>query len=79
MTTKVILNMNTKLKSAAMKKARSQGMTLSAVVNIATQAYVNDSLVISAFERDLAQAYEEMRQGKGVPAKEVYRRLGIKK
>jgi antitoxin component of RelBE/YafQ-DinJ toxin-antitoxin module len=56
MNTTVLFNIDKKLKTAAMRKARSQGMTLTAVLNIATQAYVNESLQISAFERDIAQA-----------------------
>ena len=77
MNTKVIFNTNKKLKEAAMKKARSEGLTYSAVLNLATEAYVNDRLHISAFERDLAVARKEVRQGKTVPAEEVYRKLKI--
>ena len=77
MNTKVIFNTNKKLKEAAMKKAREEGLTYSAVLNLATEAYVNDRLHISAFDRDLAAAREEVRQGKTIPAEEVYRKLKI--
>ncbi len=42
MTSKTIFNMNTKLKKVAMKKARSEGWTLSAVLNNAARAYIED-------------------------------------
>ncbi len=78
MNTKIIFNTNKKLKEAAMKKAQKQGLTLSAVLNLATQAYVDDTLTVSLFERDLAIAREQIRQGRGIPAQEVYHRFGIK-
>ena len=78
MNVKVIFNTNKKLKDAAMSKARKEGLTYSAVLNLATEAYVNDRLKITAFQRDLAIAREEMRQGKGIPAEEVYKKLGLK-
>lgn len=78
MNVKVIFNTNKKLKEAAMKKAREEGLTYSAVLNIATQAYVSDELKITALQRDLAIAREQVRQGKTIPAEEVYRKLGLK-
>ena len=78
MTTKVIFNIDTKLKSAAMRKAYSEGITLSALLNIATRSYVNESLEITALRKDLDDASEEIRLGKGISEKEVLRRLKIK-
>lgn len=75
MTIKVIFNTDKKLKDAAMKKARSQGMTLSAFLNFATRAYVNDSIRVDV----LGEAIAQSRAEKGIPAKEAYRMLGIKK
>lgn len=77
MVTKVIFNTNKKLKDAAMKKAKKHGLTLSAVLNMATEAYVSDRLVISAFERDLATARAQVRAGKTIPVEVVFKRLGI--
>ena len=77
MNVKVIFNTNKKLKDAAMRKARAQGMTYSTVLNLATEAYVADRLNIGAFERDLAIAREQVRKGLGVPLREVRRQLGI--
>ena len=74
MNTKLIFNTDSKLKIAAQKKARARGLTLSAMLNLATQAFVDDDIKIDVIARDLAEA----RRGKGIPAAEVYRRLGIK-
>lgn len=78
MTTKVIFNTDKKLKAAAMKKARKEGLTYSAVLNLATEAYVNNRLEITAFDRDLAVARAQMRRGEGIPQEEILRRLGLK-
>ena len=78
MITKVIFNIDTKLKGAAMKKARSEGMSLSAFLNIATSAYVNNSLKIDALALDIERAREDVRQGRTFSQKEVFRRFGLK-
>lgn len=75
MNTKIIFNADKKLKVAAQKKAKKQGLTLSAVLNLATRAYVDDSIEIDIIARDLAQARSE----KNIPAEEVYQMLGIPK
>jgi len=77
MTTKVIFNTNKRLKEAAMKKARKHGLTLSAVLNMATEAYVDDRLMISAFERDLAVARAQARASKGISLEEALKSLGL--
>lgn len=79
MNTKIIFATDKKLKAAVQKKARKQGLTLTAVLNFAARAYLDDSIEIDVIGRDLAAAREQIRQGKGVPAEEVYRRLGIPK
>lgn len=78
MPTTIIFNSDKKLKAAALKKARAQGLTLSAVLNFATRAYVEDQIRIDIIARDLAEARADISAGKGIPAEEVYRRLGIK-
>lgn len=77
MITKVIFNTNKKLKDAAMKKAKKHGLTLSAVLNMATEAYVENRLTISAFERDLAAARADVRAGKTIPLEEALKSLGL--
>lgn len=77
MTTKVIFNIDKKLKESAMKKAKRDGLTLSAVLNIATRKYVDDDLKIALLESELELAREDVRRGRTIPAEEVYRRLGL--
>ena len=47
MNTKVIFNTPKALKIAAQKKAKQQGLTLSAVLNLAMQAYADDRIHVS--------------------------------
>ena len=75
MNTKIIFNTDKKLKEQAQKKARAQGLTLSAMLNLATRAYVDEHMTIDMLARDITEA----RRGTSVPANEVYRRLRIKK
>ena len=77
MTTKVIFNIDKKLKESAMKKAKRDGLTLSAVLNNATRKYVDDQFKIMLFERDLERALEDVREGRTYSAEEVYKRLGL--
>lgn len=74
MTTKIIFNTNKKLKAAAQKKARREGLPLSAVLNRATQAYVDDVFSVDIVARDIARA----RASRSIPAEEIYREFGIK-
>ena len=75
MNTKIIFNTDRKLKVAAQKKAREQGLTLSATLNLAMRAFVDNDIKIDVIARDLAEA----RQGRSIPAADAYRRLGIQK
>ena len=77
MTTKVIFNIDKKLKESAMKKAKRDGLTLSAVLNIATRKYVDDQFKIALFEHEMEEALRDVREGRTVPAEEVYKRLGL--
>ena len=79
MNTKIIFNTDSKLKDAAQKKARARGLTLTAVLNLVTRAFVDDSIHIDVIGEDIARARAEIGAGKGIPAEEVYRRLGIRK
>jgi antitoxin component of RelBE/YafQ-DinJ toxin-antitoxin module len=78
MTTKVIFNIDKKVKERAQKKARQQGLTLSSVLNLAANAYANNRLEVDVLGEIISQARREIREGKGIPATEVYKRLGIK-
>ena len=78
MNTKIIFNTDKKLKVAAQKKAKKQGLTLSAVLNRATRAYVEDSFDIGVISHDIARAREQIRQGKYVSHGQLVKELGIK-
>lgn len=70
--------MDKKLKAAAMKKARGQSMTLSTVLNFAASAYVDNRMKIDVIAQTIERGREDIRQGRLISEKEVYRRLGIK-
>jgi hypothetical protein len=75
MTSKTIFNMNTKLKKAAMKKAREEGWTLSAILNLATQAYVDNRIGLATLDPAITQSLEDFRQGRYVTHEELKRKM----
>lgn len=56
--------MNTKLKKAAMKKAREEGWTLSAMLNQATKAYVNNHLQPIMLDPRILQGLDDIQHGR---------------
>lgn len=78
MTTRVIFNTDKKLKAAAMRKAKRQGLTYSAVLNLATRAYVNNDLKIDLVGEALERGREDVRQGRIYTEEEVRHHLGLK-
>lgn len=76
-TVKVIFNMDKKLKEAAMKKAKKQGITYSAFLNLATWAYVGNKLELDPWDLILERARENVRQGKFYTEEEVRKMLKI--
>ncbi|MDO8408218.1 MAG: hypothetical protein Q7S95_03225 [bacterium] len=77
MTTKMIFNTDKKLKEAAMKKARGQGLTYSAVLNLATRAYVRDEFEVDMLSRELAEARQQVREGKTISQEALFKKLGL--
>lgn len=69
--------MNTKLKKAAMTKARREGTTLTAVINAAVSKYVQGRLKIEAIDKDYIEGMADLKAGKYSPAEEVFTRLGL--
>jgi len=78
MTTKTIFNMDTKLKKAAMKKARSEGTTLSSLLNFATRGYVSGSIKMTILDIRLQKAINDIEAGNFVTHEELVKRLKIK-
>lgn len=77
MTTRVIFNIDKKLKEAAMRKARKEGLPLSSVLTLATRAYVEDRLGIDAVEVQVARSLEDVRHGRVSSSEEMFKRLGL--
>lgn len=77
MTTKVIFNTDSKLKAAALKKARGQGMTLSAVLNLATRAYVDNRMEVDVLGQMIERGREDIRRGRVISQEELFKRLGL--
>jgi hypothetical protein len=77
MRTKTILNMDLQLKKAAMKKARKEGTTLSAVLNAATRRYLHGKMKVLAVDLDWEEALKDIRAGRTRPMEEVFKDLGL--
>lgn len=77
MTTKTIFNMDTKLKKAAMQKARKQGVTLTMALNMATRAYVQDRIKRTTVERDYEEGLEDIRLGRTISQEELFKKLRL--
>ena len=77
MTTKIVFNSTLALKKDVAAKARAQGLTLTGFLNNAMQAYAKGYVGFDLFEKDLAQAREEKRAGKGMSSKDMRKALGM--
>ena len=77
-TTKMIFGIRPALKKAAMKKAREHGLSYASVLNVATQAYVDGSLNISAFDERMAQSIADAQVGRTYTLAEVKKKLSLK-
>lgn len=69
--------MDVSLKNAAMKKARAEGLTLSAVLNLILKAFVKDELQIGAFEKNIFVAREDVKRGRIISQEDLFKKLGI--
>ncbi len=77
MTTKTIFNMDTKLKKAAMLKARKQGVTLTMTLNMATRAYVQDRIRRTTIERDMEEGLEDIKMGRVISQEKLFKKLRL--
>ncbi|OGG59370.1 hypothetical protein A3C89_02605 [Candidatus Kaiserbacteria bacterium RIFCSPHIGHO2_02_FULL_50_50] len=73
MTTTAIFNIDAKLKAAAQKKAREQGIPFSSVLTFATRAYVNNTFTVDF----VAQEIEASRATKKVSSANARKLLGL--
>jgi predicted transcriptional regulator len=79
MTTKTIFNMDTKLKKAAVRKARKQGVTLTMALNMATRAYVQDRIRRTTIERDIEEGLEDIKSGRVISQEELFKKLRLQR
>ncbi len=73
MITQVIINVDSKLKDRAMKKAKHEGIPLSAVLKSALKAFANDEVdigLVPSFNaktrKEIDQALSDIRKGKNL-------------
>jgi predicted transcriptional regulator len=81
MNTQINFNVDEGLKTAAMRKARQKGVSLSTVLNQATRAFVANTLDIGIVDRDLAddidRSDDDIKHGRVTPHEEVLKELGF--
>ena len=73
MTSQVIVNVESRLKSQAMKKARDQGMPFSSVLNLAIRAFVEGRLNVGlvgnlnhSTSNEVSKAIKDIAKGKNM-------------
>jgi antitoxin component of RelBE/YafQ-DinJ toxin-antitoxin module len=75
MTTQVIFNLDKKLKDQAMKKARHQGIALSSILKMATQAFVDGDFKVGLLkeevfntktQKSIERALKDLKTGKNI-------------
>ena len=77
MHTKIIFSADTKLKNALTAKARSQGLTVTHVLNLAAQAYVKNHIRLGAFDAKLIRSVAEADAGIILSAAQVRRKFRL--
>ncbi len=75
MTTKTIFNMDTQLKKMAMKKAKSEGITLTSFLNFAVKGYVEGNLKMTLIDKKIQQALVDIDSGKFIAHEELVKKL----
>lgn len=67
--------MNTKLKQAAMRKAKEEGWNFSAMLNFAAKAYVSNRLSMEMIDPKLAKGLDDIAKGRTTSLEQVIRKL----
>ena len=67
--------MDTTLKKKAMLKARREGLTLSLLLNRATDAFVKNRLGLAIVDPELAQGLDDIAHGRVISLEEIERRI----
>lgn len=77
MITKVIFNMDKKLKVAAMKKAKAHGTNLTSIFNAAARAYVSSVQNVDPLREAIEQGVREFHEGKTIAQDDLFKRYGL--
>ena len=79
MNTQINFNVDEDLKTAAMRKAREKGVSLSTVLNQATRTFVANTLDIGIrlLEDDIDRSDDDIKHGRVTPYEEVLKELGF--
>lgn len=77
MSTKVIFNIDKKVKEAAMRKAKRRGTTLTSVLNHAARAYAEDRLEVDVLDEVIRQGLADVKAGRVISQEALFRRLGL--
>lgn len=75
MTTKTIFNMDTQLKKLAMKKAKSDGITLTSFLNFAIKSYVTGQLKMQLIDTKIQQAISDIDAGRYITHEDLVKKL----
>ena len=76
---KVIFNMEATLKKKAMAKARRDGLTLSTLLNRATDAYVKNRLSLEIVDPDLAEGLDDIAHGRVISQEDLFKELHLRR
>ncbi len=69
--------MDTKLKKAAMRKTREEGITLTSLLNFAVKSYVDGDLKMTLLDRKIQQAFNDIDSGKFITHEELVKKLKV--
>ena len=69
--------MDTTLKKKAMAKARREGLTLSVLLNRATDAFVKNRLGLEIVDPDLVEGLDDIAYGRVISQEDLFKRLRL--
>jgi predicted transcriptional regulator len=69
--------MDSKLKKAAMRKTRGEGITLTSFLNFAVKSYVDGNLKMTLLDRKIQQALNDIDSGKFITHEELVKKLKV--
>jgi len=70
--------MDATLKKKAMAKARKEGLTLSVLLNRATEAFVKNRLSLEIVDPDLAEGLDDIAHGRVISQEQMEKELRLR-